>query len=95
MLWLFLSVMLIGAVVRMQLERKKRLATRAPPDDPRWTAPPRKQIVGRKCVECGVKVVTSNEGDACEICGEIAHVETCLAQHARSAHRAPALAPYR
>jgi hypothetical protein len=95
MLWLLVSLVIIGVVARMEIERKKRLVARAPPDDPRWTAAPRRQIAGRKCIECGVKVVTANEGDACEICGEVAHVETCLTQHARSTHRAEASVPYR
>jgi hypothetical protein len=95
MLWVFLSVMLISAVIRVQAERKKRLATRAPPDDPRWTAGPRKQIAGRKCIECGVKIVTAHEGDPCDTCGEVAHVETCLTRHAHSAHHAESRAPYR
>lgn len=95
MLWVFLSVMLISALFRVQSERSKRRAQLPPRDDPRWADAPRKQIAGRKCIECGVKIVTANEGQTCEICDEVAHVESCLEQHSRAAHRAKSELPYR
>ena len=94
-LWVFLIVVVTGALMRAQADRRKRLAARPPPDDPRWADGPRRQIAGHKCIECGVKVVTANEGEACETCGEVGHVETCLARHARSAHRVETHEPYR
>ena len=95
MLWVFLTVLLTTALLGAQRERAKRRAALPPPDDPRWADAPRKQIAGRKCIECGVKIVTANEGAPCDICDEIAHVESCLEQHARSAHRAEPHVPYR
>jgi hypothetical protein len=95
MFWVFLMVTLTGVLLRMHADRRRRLATRAPPDDPRWNAGPRRQIAGRSCIECGVKIVTANEGDPCDVCEEVAHRDTCLAQHARTAHRLEPHVPYR
>lgn len=95
MLWVFLGSMLVSAIIRAVIRHQKELAKRPPLDDPRWSGETRKQIAGHKCIECGQKVILANEGEACETCGEIAHVKSCLAQHERSAHRVETNVPYR
>jgi len=89
-----LFVVLIGAVGAALARRRARAARLPPPEDPRW-GPRRKQIAGRRCVECGTKLIGEAEGDACEICGEIGHLDECLKRHMASAHGPEADKPYR
>jgi hypothetical protein len=95
MLWIFLGSLFVSAIIRAVIRRQREIASRPPLDDPRWSGETRKQIAGRKCIECGQKVILANEGEACETCGEVAHVKSCLVQHERSAHRLETNVPYR
>lgn len=95
MIWVVLIALLTTALVRAQSKRNERVARLPPRTDPRWADEPRRQLAGRSCAECGVKIVTAGEGAPCESCDEVAHAETCLAQHMRSAHGAAPQLPYR
>jgi hypothetical protein len=79
-----------GAVYHSDIPRTAR---HKPPYAP-LARGPRKQVVGRGCVECGVKIVTVTDGAVCRTCGAVAHVG-CLTPHACSAHRVEASVPYR
>lgn len=92
MLWIFLGTVLMAALIKAHQRQQAKLPDR---NDPRWMAPPRPQIAGRPCVECGLKLITAGEGMPCPTCEEIVHLDTCHTRHVASAHGVKTDMPYR
>ncbi len=91
-MWVCLGILLVTALIKAHQRQQAKLPDA---DDPRWTAPPRRQVAGRSCAECGLKLITAGEGEPCASCDEIVHVEQCLARHVATAHGVKTDMPYR
>lgn len=95
MLWLLVAAVVVGAAGRSAARRRALLARLPPRDDPRWTGERSKQIAGRACATCRVRLVAEAEGTACDQCEEVVHSQHCLARHLLTVHRPDAEPPYR